>query len=86
MFPFVLLTACFTVELVTVRSSFLLMVLFKRFEKWIAILIPILFILNVTAMFMLNLQGGEAAALIGGTSIFILILISLSAYKNQSLE
>jgi hypothetical protein len=55
-------------------------------KKWIAILIPILFILNVTAMFMLNLQGGEATALIGGTSIFILILISLSAYKNQSLE
>jgi hypothetical protein len=55
-------------------------------KKWIAVLIPLLFILNVTAMFLLNLQGGEATALIGGTSIFILILISLTAYKNKGLE
>jgi len=51
-----------------------------------AVLIPVLFILDVVAMFMLNLQGGDATALVGGTSIFILVLITLVSYKNKGLE
>ena len=55
-------------------------------KKLIAFLIPILFVLDVVAMSVLNLSGGDATALIGGTAIFILLLISLLAHKNKGLE
>jgi hypothetical protein len=55
-------------------------------KKWLAFIIPLLFALDVAAMSYLNLQGGDATALIGGTSIFILIIIALLAHKNKSLE
>lgn len=51
-----------------------------------AILVPILFLIDVITMYFAKLQGGDATALIGGTSVFILILISLFAYKNKGLE
>jgi hypothetical protein len=53
-------------------------------KNMLAIIIPILFILDVVAMFYLRLQGGDATALIGGTAIFILILISIFAHKQES--
>lgn len=37
-------------------------------------------------MFTLNLQGSDATALIGGISIFILILITIASHKNKVLE
>ncbi|WP_456275969.1 hypothetical protein [Bacillus sp. AK128] len=55
-------------------------------KRFIALLIPILFALNVVAMVLFNLQGGDATALIGGTSIFILIILVLLAHKNKGLE
>ncbi len=55
-------------------------------KRFIALLIPVLFALDVTAMVVLNLQGGDATALIGGTSIFILIILTLLAHKNKGLE
>ncbi|MBW3110593.1 MULTISPECIES: hypothetical protein [Bacillaceae] len=55
-------------------------------KKVIAILIPVLFALDITAMVLFDLQGGDATALIGGTSIVILLLISLAAYKGKGLE
>ncbi len=58
----------------------------NKMKKWLAIVIPILFVLDVAAMSHLNLQGGEATALIGGTAIFILILISVFAHKRESFE
>jgi hypothetical protein len=55
-------------------------------KKFFALLIPILFAADVAAMSILNLQGGDATALVGGTSIFILLLISLAAHKGKGLE
>jgi hypothetical protein len=55
-------------------------------KKWLAFIIPLLFALDIAAMSYLNLQGGDATALIGGTSIFILIIIALLAHKNKGLE
>lgn len=55
-------------------------------KRFFAVLIPFLFAADVAAMFTLDLQGGDATALIGGTSIFILLLISLVAHKNKGLE
>ncbi len=65
------------------KESYLLSKTQKRF---FSILIPILFLLDVAAMYVLNLQGGDATALVGGTSIFILVLITLISYKNKGLE
>jgi hypothetical protein len=55
-------------------------------KKFFAVLIPILFAVDVAAMSILDLQGGDATALVGGTSIFILLLISLAAHKGKGLE
>ncbi|WP_199426284.1 hypothetical protein [Thermaerobacillus caldiproteolyticus] len=58
----------------------------NKTKKWLAVIIPLSFVLDVGAMSYLNLQGGEATALIGGTAIFILILISIFAHKRESFE
>ena len=55
-------------------------------KRFFALLIPLLFTIDVIAMSILNLQGGDATALIGGTSILILILITLISHKNKGLE
>ena len=58
----------------------------KRMKVAFAFLIPVLFGLDVVAMYYFQLQGGDATALIGGTAIFILSLLSVTAYKKKSLE
>ena len=59
-------------------------ILSPRTKKVLAILIPLLFLLNVVIMLTLNLQGGDATALIGGTAIFTLILIPMLVHKTDS--
>lgn len=51
-----------------------------------SVLIPLFFIFDVILMVFLDLKGGDATALIGGTSIFLLILISLKTFKLGALE
>lgn len=58
----------------------------EKTRLFFAILVPLLLILDVVVMLILNLKGGDATALIGGTALFILIFISIFAYKNTSLE
>ncbi|GBG09383.1 hypothetical protein PAT3040_04027 [Paenibacillus agaridevorans] len=55
-------------------------------RRWLAVIIPLLFALNVVAMFLLNLQGGDATALIGGTSILIMLVITMLAHRGKGLE
>ncbi len=55
-------------------------------RKFFAVLIPIAFLLNIVAMSLFNLQGGDATALIGGTSVFILLLLCMITYKKKGLE
>ncbi|MGQ8871648.1 hypothetical protein [Paenibacillus sp. TSA_86.1] len=57
-----------------------------RWRKTFAILIPLLFALDVVLMFVLNLQGGDATALIGGTAVVILIAVSLIAHRHNGSE
>jgi len=38
------------------------------------------------ALSILKLQGGDATALVGGTAVFILLILSLVAHKQQGLE
>ena len=61
-------------------------VLSIKTKKILAIVIPVLFAVDVIIMFIANLQGGDATALIGGTAIFILVLVSLLTYKGKALE
>ena len=58
----------------------------EKTKKRLSIIIPLLFVLDVVIMFTLKLTGGDATALIGGTAIFILILISILVHKGSALE
>ncbi|WHY19315.1 hypothetical protein QNH28_28655 [Paenibacillus sp. G2S3] len=55
-------------------------------KKWLAIIIPLLFLADVAGMFLLDLQGGDATALVGGTAVFILVVVTLLAHRNKGLE
>lgn len=61
-------------------------VLGDKVKKTLAILIPVLFAIDVAIMLIANLQGGDATALVGGTAIFILILVSILVHKGKALE
>jgi hypothetical protein len=63
-----------------------LSLLSKRQKRFFALFIPLMFALDVAAMSILKLQGGDATALIGGTSVFILLLITMASHKNKGLE
>ncbi|WP_339318369.1 hypothetical protein [Paenibacillus sp. FSL R10-2734] len=55
-------------------------------KKWLAIVIPLLFLADVAGMFLLDLQGGDATALVGGTAVLILVVVTLLAHRNRGLE
>lgn len=57
-----------------------------QLKKGLAIAIPLLFLLDVIVMFLLDLQGGDATALVGGTAVLILIVVTLLGHRNQGLE
>lgn len=61
-------------------------ILKSRTKKILAVFIPVLFFIDVIIMYVAGLQGGDATALIGGTAIFILILVSILAHKGKALE
>ncbi|GAA4707431.1 hypothetical protein [Brevibacillus fulvus] len=58
----------------------------KSVVRSLAIVIPLLFLLDVAAMFVFDLKGGDATALVGGTSLLILILVTLIAHRSAALE
>ncbi|MCT4593259.1 MAG: hypothetical protein N4A57_03155 [Anaeromicrobium sp.] len=51
-----------------------------------ALLVPLGFMADVVCMFIFDLKGGEATALIGGTAVLLLVIITLINYKKKSLE
>ncbi|MFD1954420.1 hypothetical protein ACFSL6_09660 [Paenibacillus thailandensis] len=55
-------------------------------KRVLAAVIPVAFAADVAAMFVLNLQGGEATALVGGTALLILIAITMLAHRGKGLE
>lgn len=55
-------------------------------KKTFAVLVPLLFAVDVIVMFTANLRGGDATALVGGTAIFILIIVSFKVYSGKALE
>ncbi|WP_433752616.1 hypothetical protein [Paenibacillus amylolyticus] len=61
-------------------------VMSPRLQQAFALLIPLLFAVDVILMFVLKLQGGDATALIGGTAVVILIAITLAAHRHAGPE
>lgn len=55
-------------------------------KKVLAAMVPIFFCIDVAVMYVLDLRGGDATALIGGTSIFILVIIALLTHRGRVLE
>ncbi len=55
-------------------------------RKFFSFFIPVAFLLDVAAMAAFNLQGGDATALVGGTAVFILLLLCMAAHKKKGLE
>jgi hypothetical protein len=58
----------------------------KGQKRFFALFIPVLFAVDVWAMTILDLQGGDATALIGGTAVFILLMITMVSHGNKGLE
>ncbi|GAA0218588.1 hypothetical protein [Metaclostridioides mangenotii] len=44
------------------------------------------FILDIAAMYIFDLKGGEASALLGGTAVFLIILIDIMNYGRDSFD
>lgn len=74
------------IESSTSISSSSMLISSKKVRRFLALLILVLFALDIFIMYIVKLQGGDATALIGGTAIFILSLISILAYKEKSLD
>ncbi|MGO0061144.1 hypothetical protein ACTID9_14175 [Brevibacillus fluminis] len=55
-------------------------------RRTLSILVPVLFLLDVLAMFLFDLKGGDATALVGGTALVILLIVALVAHKGAGLE
>lgn len=54
--------------------------------KIYAFLIPLAFIADVVAMLVLDLKGGDATALIGGTALAAMSLVAITEFKGEALE
>ncbi|UHA74867.1 hypothetical protein [Paenibacillus sp. 481] len=51
-----------------------------------ALVIPLLFLLDVLMLIHFKLQGSEATALIGGTALLILLMVTLCTHRKHALE
>lgn len=58
----------------------------QRIKNYLAVIIPLLFLLDLIIMVAADLTGGDATALIGGTAVFIMVVTSMLAHKDKGLE
>ncbi|KAJ49319.1 hypothetical protein BD780_002172 [Clostridium tetanomorphum] len=56
----------------------------EKGKKFFAFLITIIFIFDIYIMYKLKLQGGNATALIGGTALLILVVLTLYIKKKNA--
>jgi hypothetical protein len=56
---------------------------FKRFALWIIVL---LFCLDIIAMLVFRLRGGDATALLGGTVALIMVIVAFGVYRSEGFE
>ncbi|WP_213818565.1 hypothetical protein [Garciella nitratireducens] len=57
-----------------------------RVAKCAAVSVPIVFLLDIIGMFVFELTGGKATALIGGTATSVMIIFTMLEYKKKSLD
>jgi len=70
----------------TSNSTDTMLISSKMLRRILALLILAFFAVDIYIMYTSKLQGGDATALIGGTAVFVLSLVSIFTYKSQSLE
>ncbi|MDR1912926.1 MAG: citrate transporter, partial [Clostridiales bacterium] len=58
----------------------------SRLAIIVAIATPLLFVGDIVAMFLLDLKGGDASSLVGGTALLILCAASVAAYKKDAFD
>ena len=72
-------TKLFSINTGTINSS--------KSAKFISIVTPLAFVADLIAMWKLNLRGGDATALVGGTALIIMLMVTLINFKfNESLD
>lgn len=58
----------------------------KRRKKMLALLVMLTFVANIVAMLIFQLQGDEATALIGGTSILVMAVVSIASNPKRGIR
>ncbi|HEY8892097.1 MAG TPA: hypothetical protein VIM70_17805 [Clostridium sp.] len=74
------------VEVATSNLEDVMLISSKKLRMTLALLILALFAIDIYIMYTAKLQGGDATALIGGTAVFVLSVVSIFTYKERSLE
>ncbi len=59
---------------------------FNKKAKIATFLVLICFLLDVAAMYALNLKGGDATALLGGTALLLIVIINVMNHKKDCLD
>lgn len=60
--------------------------IFNKKAKIATLLVILGFFLDIVAMYKFNLKGSDASALLGGTAIFLIVIIDIMNYKKHSLD
>lgn len=58
----------------------------RKIAKFAALFVPCAFLLDIVAMFLFELRGGEATSLIGGTATLVMLIISIVEFKGDALD
>ncbi|KXG76519.1 hypothetical protein [Thermotalea metallivorans] len=58
----------------------------RKIAKFAAILVPCAFLLDIVAMFLFELRGGDATSLIGGTATLLMLVISIVEFQGDALD
>lgn len=81
-----LISSEYKMDEVTIDSTNTMLISSKKLRKALALIIVLLLAIDIYVMYKVKLQGGDATALIGGTVVFILSLVSVLSYREHSLE
>lgn len=57
-----------------------------KIAKLAAFIVPMVFVLDIVAMFVFDLKGGDATALVGGTASIVLIVFTILEHKGKALD
>lgn len=58
----------------------------SKVAKWAALIVPLVFLLDIVGMFLFGLTGGDATALVGGSATVLMIVFTLLEFKGKGLD